>query len=152
MKRVVLQVASLTCFLPSAGFAAEPANVPQLKSNLARCVQMKTSGEDRILTAQWVFAALSTSPEMTKYVRADASMRDVSNKKFAGLFGRLATRDCRDEVLAFGKDELQLSFGSLGEALGEIGFAEVMKAPEVEKSLGAFADYFDEKDFAIFKP
>jgi hypothetical protein len=133
--------------LSSQAATAAPSTQKASEQSISQCVAMRTTGEDRILTARWLFAVMSKSPQMTDLSAVTAQRTLEIDKDFARLMARIVTKDCIDQVRPLAASDLNNAFEQVGEALGIIAMAELMAGKEVDKSLGAYAKYLSEDDF-----
>ena len=136
-----------------AGLLSDPAWSAQLSDGatqqaaLAQCVSLKTTGADRILTARWLFAVMSKSPQIVDLSAVTAERTRELNQSFAGLLTRIVTKDCVNEVRPIAAGKVKDAFEQVGAALGETAMTELMSGKEVDKEVGAYADFLSEEDF-----
>lgn len=116
-------------------------------ASLEQCVALQTSGADRILTARWLFAVMSTSPQIADLAAVTSGETIKLNKNFAQLLTRLVAKDCVEQVRPLAEQNPTAAFESAGRALGEIAMKELMQGKEVDKSVSAYTDYLSEADF-----
>ena len=87
LKRLLLAIGMAAGSLSHAAWAAEPQ-----QSAIAQCITARTTGADRILTARWLFAAVSESPQMSDLSVVTPDQTKELNRGFAKLFTRLVQR------------------------------------------------------------
>jgi hypothetical protein len=146
MKSAIMALGFLTVAAqPSA--AAPASGTEAQKAELTQCVVMRTSGADRTLTAQWMFAAMSKSPHIASLSAVSDQRRTELNKAFAQLLTRLVIKDCLEQVRPLAVANLEESFEVVGRALGEVAMQELMGNPDVDKAIGAYADFLSENEF-----
>ena len=130
---------------PSA--AAPASGAEAQRAELAQCVEMRTSGADRTLTAQWMFSAMAKSPHIASLASVSDQRRTELNKAFAQILTRLVIKDCLEQVRPLAIANLEDAFEVVGRALGEVAMQELMGNPDVDKAIGAYADFLSEDEF-----
>lgn len=140
----------LAGFVSQAGWCAQPSAGAPAQAALTQCVSMHTTGADRMLTARWLFAMMATSSQITDLSAVTAEHRKELDQGFARLFTRLITKDCANEVRPLAAANLEDAFGEVGKALGETAMNELMNGKDVDKAMGAYADFISEGDFQPF--
>ena len=146
MKSALLALGLLTVVAQPA-VAAPAAGTEAQRAELAQCVVMRTSGADRTLTAQWMFAAMAKSPHIASLSAVSDQRRTELNKGFAQLLTRLVIKDCLDQVRPLAVANLQEAFEMVGRSLGEVAMQELLGNPDVDKAIGSYADFLSEDDF-----
>jgi hypothetical protein len=114
---------------------------------LSQCIILHTTGADRILTARWMFAAMSKSPQMADLGAVGDQRKAELDKGFGRLLVRIVNVDCIDQVRPLAAANKSDAFGRVGEALGSVAMQELLGNKVVEKSLSAYVDYLSEDDF-----
>lgn len=136
-----------------AGLAAQPVLAATIQASsggeaeLRQCVAMSTTGADRVLTAQWMFAAMAKSPHISSFSTVPTQRKVELDKGFAQLMTRLAIKDCFREIEPLAAANLQGAFELVGRALGEIAMEELMTDKNVDKAIGEYTDYLSKDDF-----
>ena len=140
----------LLAALVGAAFGAMPATAQQLtavpnaaSAALGQCLVGHSTGNDRMLVAQWMGASLAMSPAMKDVVTIDAAKKDEIDRQMAKLFTRLMTVDCNAEmaVLVKNRDAHGIEAGS--GRLGEMAMRELMQDPVTMQAMIAYARYID---------
>jgi hypothetical protein len=127
-------------------FTASP-HAEQEALALKSCLADKTSGKDRKELAKWVFVSMAVHPEMKPHFNADIEIvADDASKTMAALVTRLLSESCVDETRAAMKggqltQSLQVAF----EGLGQLAMQELMADQSVQRSMGRFERYIDQK-------
>lgn len=129
----------------AAGASVQAAATAQ--SALSQCVVMRTTGADRVLTAQWMFAAMAKSPQIADLSAVTAQRKVEIDKAFGQLITRIVMKDCLDQVRPLAAEGLEDAFGLVGSALGEVAMRELLENENVDKAIGAYTDYVSEDDF-----
>ncbi|WP_456479766.1 hypothetical protein [Nautilia sp.] len=112
---------------------------------LSYCLIRKTSVNDRILLAKWMFVVLSQYPELKSLSNVTPKIIENYNKKIAALIERLLTKDCKKEasmVIKHEPDGLSKSFN----VLGTIAAREIMLNPRVSDTLKGYTKYMNIPD------
>lgn len=146
MKLIVSALAVMAGLLAQPASAA-PAGTDAEQAALAQCVAMRTTGADRALTAQWIFAAMAKSPHIADLSAVSDQRRAELDKGFGGLITRIVVKDCLEQMRPLAAKDLQGAFEMAGKALGEIAMQELMGNPAVDKAIGAYTEYLSEDDF-----
>jgi hypothetical protein len=117
---------------------------------LQACLADNSTGKDRKDLARWVFMAMTAHPEMKVHTGGNVdAMVDESSKTMAALVTRLLTESCVSEAKAAMKggqftQSLQVAFGGLGQ----LAMQELMADQAVQRSMGWFERYIDQKRLA----
>ena len=136
-----------------AVFAAQPAwgatvqDGANAEAALQQCVIMRTTGADRVLTAQWMFAAMSKSPHIGGLATVTAEKKSELDKGFAQLMTRISVKDCLEQIETLAVGDIKGTFELVGRALGEIAMKELMTDKNVDKAIAQYTDYLSEDDF-----
>lgn len=125
-------------------FAAIPASGSIYSDDLAKCLVAKTSDQDKVKLIQWVFSALSASPEVEKLAKITPQQRDGYDRVTATMFDRLLTTDCRIQSVAALKYDGYGSFKDAFGVLGQVAMKSLTDQPAVDESFGRFTKYMDE--------
>lgn len=136
--------------MSQAASCAQPAEAAAEQAALTQCVSMHTTGADRMLTAQWLFAMMAASPQIADLSAVTAERTKELNQGFARLFTRLITKDCVAQVRPVAAANLQDAFEEVGKALGETAMNELMNGKEVDKAMGAYSDLISKDEFKPF--
>lgn len=130
---------SILLLLPAAAFAQSPVQA------LASCLADSTSGKDRKDLARWVFLAMASHPEISKYASREAALvGDESNQATAALFTRLLAVDCPTQSQAAVREGGGPALEGAFQTLGQLAMQELMSNAEVKGNMGAFEKYLDQ--------
>ena len=144
---MMLAVAATVGLMSQSTSAAPPSlETPELAA-LSQCVALRTTGADRILTARWLFAVMSKSPQIADLSAVTAERTRELNQDFAKLVTRLVTKDCVDQVRPLAVGNVAIAFQQVGAALGETAMAELMNGKEVDKGVAAYTEFLSGDDF-----
>lgn len=116
--------------------------------NLADCIASSTSSADRLLTARWMAAAMSTAGKLQGTVSVDEAAKENADRGMAALFTRLFTVDCADQAQPLIASGDMAGIQAAGGRLGLMAMEELMTDPEVLSSLMAYLAYVDFAAFA----
>jgi hypothetical protein len=145
-----LKVVAFAVMAGLAGQAASAAPSPDAvdgQAAVAQCVVMRTTGADRALTAQWIFAAMSRSPHIADLSAVSDSRKAELDKAFGQLLTRIVMKECLEQVRPLAIVDLTNAFEVVGKALGEVAMQELLGNPSVDKAIGAYTEYLSEDDF-----
>jgi hypothetical protein len=120
---------------------------------ISKCIVMKTTASDNTLFIQWIFAAMSSHPDVESMSNISPKMRDQLNKRAADMIMELLTVRCKEEckkaVKYEGSDSLKTSF----ELLGQVAMQGLMTHQKVGEYLSGLEKYYDsEKLKKTFAP
>lgn len=114
---------------------------------LGRCAIGVTTGNDRLLVAQWVGSSLAMAPQLGGVVTVDAAAKDILDRRMAELFMRLFTEDCIEQarplVQSGDQASIQFAFGMLSE----IAMRELLTDPQAMAALTGYVQYIPMDDF-----
>jgi hypothetical protein len=129
------------CFL----FTALPALAGPDAAALTSCLTDNTSGKDRKDLAKWVFAAMSTHPEIREFANVPERAREQTSNTMGVLVTRLLSEDCARQTQAAIRNEGQVAMQNAFRALGGLAMQELMSNPDVTASFSVFEKYLDRK-------
>lgn len=112
---------------------------------LTSCLTDNTSGKDRKDLAKWVFAAMSTHPEIREFANVPERVRDQTSNTMGVLVTRLLSEDCAKQTQAAIKNEGATAMQTAFRALGGLAMQELMSNPDVNASFSTFEKYLDRK-------
>lgn len=147
MKSIVVAFSMLGSLAASSASAAEAPDAAANRDAAAQCVVMRTTGADRALTAQWIFAAMSRSPHIADLSAVSDQRKADLDKAFGQLLTRIVMKECLAQVKPLAEVNLTDAFEVVGKALGEVAMQELMGNPNVDKAIAAYTDYLSEEDF-----
>jgi hypothetical protein len=112
---------------------------------LTRCLSDSTSGKDRKDLAKWVFAAMSSHPEIREFAKVPDKVRDQTSNTMGVLVSRLLGEDCLKQTQAVVRNEGSVAMQTAFRDLGALAMQELMSDPDVKASFGGFEKYLDRK-------
>lgn len=133
-------------------FAALPALAGPDAVALTSCLSDSTSGKDRKDLAKWVFAAMSTHPEIREFAVVTDKVRDQTSNTVGVLVTRLLSEDCAKQTQAAIRNEGQIAMQTAFRALGGLAMQELMSNPEVTASFSIFEKYLDRRKIEAAVP
>jgi hypothetical protein len=145
-----LALGALAGLMSQPAWSAQPAEGATEEAALSQCVALKTTGADRLLTARWLLAMMTKSPQIGEFSTVDADRTKELNRDFANLFTRIITKDCAAEMRPVAAVSVVDAFGQVGKDLGEIAMNELMSDKAVDKAMGEYAAFLSEDDFKPF--
>jgi hypothetical protein len=118
---------------------------------LAACLADSTTGKDRKDMARWVFAGMSTHPDIMSLSNVKPSDRKEMDKTLAALFTRLMTENCPGQAKIVLEKEGPKGFEAAFGIIGKLAMQELMSDPSVNASFSNFVQYLDkEKIDSVF--
>ena len=131
------------CLVNADAAEATPAEVAALQN----CIQLNSTGRDRLFMARWIVAALGSAQQLADLITVDPAKREEANKQVAALLTRLLTVDCRAQTKALTQSKDRTGMAAAGESLGRIAVQELMQNPQAATNVQEFAKYLKEEDF-----
>ena len=159
----LLSVAVMAGLAVPASAATPSPNVPSLApvtaltpgqeqayaAELSNCFALKSTGGDRLDIARWFVAALASAPQIVGVATVDKARKDALDKQMAGLFTRLMTQDCAEQVRPLFKARSAAGIRAAGETMGRLAMQELLSDPAAASAtLGGYTAYLREDDFA----
>lgn len=144
MKKTVLTAAcALAAILPATATAQAAASPSEASLKLGKCLVGKSTGEDRLLIAQWMGSSMAMSPAMQEIVTVDPAVKDRIDRRMAETFSRLMVQDCRAEMAALVKGRDAAGIQAASGMLGQMAMQELLQDPKAMQALIAYAKYMD---------
>jgi len=112
---------------------------------MSKCLVRKTSETDKVLLVQWIYAAMSSHPDVKAMSRIDSERAAAINKDAANMIMELLTERCKTETQQAIKFEGEASFQTSFEVLGSVAMQGLMTNPEVAKYIAGLSTHFDEE-------
>ncbi len=138
--KTVAVAAILAIGLPAAGQVfAGPA-----QDALTTCLTTKTTAEDHVVLADWVFSIISLHPSVASMASITDAQREDINKKTGALYTRLLTTDCGPELKVAVKTEGTNSVEAAFSSLGAIAMQDLMSDPKVQAGATGLGQYVDQ--------
>jgi hypothetical protein len=140
MKRIIV---SMAAFILGSAVVAPSVHAASNIDALASCLADSTTGKDRKNMARWVFAGMSTHPDIMSLSNVKPSDRKEMDKTLAALFTRLMTENCPDQAKAVLEKEGPKGFEAAFAIIGKLAMQELMSDPNVNASFSNFVQYLD---------
>jgi hypothetical protein len=149
--RGLVGLAAVSCvtFVAAAQAQAQTQELTATgRAALNECIRLKSTGQDRLLLARWIIAALGSGPQVKDLTVVDSAKKAGLDQAVARTFTRLLAVDCAAEAkpLFMARDSAAIS--AAGETLGQLAVQELMANKDAAAAVGAFAQYIREEDFA----
>lgn len=113
--------------------------------DLSKCLVARTSDEDKLLLAKWIFTVISAHPDTASLATVN-NVEKVDVAKGTGkLFETLLTASCHDETTKAVKYEGSQALGAGFKVLGEIAMNTLLSNPKVQAESENFMQYVDTK-------
>lgn len=138
----------LGCIFLSIQFTKE-ATAQSASSVLGNCIVNASTGRDRVSFARWIGFGIMAHPAIRPEVAISERSIQEANKEAANIVSRLLLDECPNEArAAFREDEKSIE--EAFEVMGRVAMEELMRSPDVESALVAYANYLDIEKFEIF--
>ena len=111
---------------------------------MSRCIVKKTTESDKTLFIKWIFAAMSSHPDVASMANISSQQKEELNKKAAEMIIELLTNRCKEECKQAVKYEGGDSFKASFELLGQVAMQGLMTHQQVVEYLSGLEKYFDE--------
>jgi len=122
-----------------------PASAGPAADALSVCLTDNTTGKDRKDLMRWLFAAMSTHPEMRELSSATAAQRDRASEAVGVLFTQLMSERCSGQFRDASRTEGTNSLRSAFEALGRLAMLELTSNADVTRAISDFERFVDKK-------
>jgi hypothetical protein len=140
MKQLIFAAMFALGLAPASAYAQAAAETDPLRA----CVTRSVTGEESVVTARWLFIAMSRHPSLPQTARVNDADGLEANRQMGALVNRLLFEACANEtraaVRASGREAaVNVVFGTLGEK----AMTDLMGNPDVLASviqLGAYVD------------
>jgi hypothetical protein len=119
-----------------------------LQGAVSQCITQRTIGLDRPLLAQWMFAAMATSPSIAELAAVTHERRAELDRTFAELMTRIVTKDCSEQLIALAAADPENAYLTVLSTLDDIAVQELrVGALDTDKPLDAYEKYLNQEDF-----
>ncbi|HEY9885745.1 MAG TPA: hypothetical protein V6C96_00650 [Vampirovibrionales bacterium] len=127
-------------------FPAQANEEPKLDEtkSLTECIIGHISQEDKTNFIQWLVVMYAQHPSAEGFVITEKDALNKVNKKYADMFMRLVTEDCKEEVKIAIKKQGANALYSPFRVFGELAGGEVFQAQEVEDAVNGSSEFLDE--------
>lgn len=125
-------------------FNGSVAHAGPYTDDLSKCLVKSTTADDQIAFMQWLFAALSLHPAVNNLTTLTDEQRTAFNKKAAGLFIRLMSKDCRQQTIDALKYEGTTAIQTSFQLFGAAAMRGLMSDQHVANGLEGMAVYFQQ--------
>lgn len=121
--------------------------------SLARCLVERTTDDDKVLLARWIFTVISAHPSAATLATIDETQKVATARGTGELFETLLTGSCREETMKAVRYEGTQALNASFKVLGEIAMNTLMTDPAVQAESANFMPYVDEEKLgAVFAP
>lgn len=100
---------------------------------LSECLISKISQPEKIMLAQWVFAAMSYHPSVKAMSNVSSEKAEKLSKRSDQLLVTLLSKRCESEARQAKKHEGAIAFRTSGQVLGQVAMQSLLANPEVNK-------------------
>ena len=112
-------------------------------NDLAKCLVKSTSEADKNDLVKWMFAAISSHPEVKWMASISQTQREELNKNTAELFMKLLTESCKSETKQALKYEGPSTLEASFKVLGGVAARGLMSHPDVGNYIAGLDNYLD---------
>lgn len=109
--------------------------------NLTRCVVESTTAKENQTLVQWMYMALSASPDIHQFSKLSTMDEKQINQNVALLFQSLLKDRCHKELELVTKYSDESGLDQAFRTLGQTAMLGIMKQPEVTNKIGEFLQY-----------
>jgi len=113
---------------------------------MSKCLVRSTSEADKTLLIKWIFAAMSTHPDVKSLSAVTPEKGEQLNRETAKLVMRLLTRSCKAETRQAVEFEGEDTFKASFSILGQVAMQGLMVNAEVSKYFSGFEKYLDAQE------
>lgn len=136
MRIALFFIGVLACQLSVAG---------PFTDQLSRCLVRSTSDADKVLLVKWVYAAISSHPQVQNMSKVSAAEGKELNRETAELMMQLLTVRCKKETIeAYKYDGASIFRTSFG-VLGRVAMQGIMTNPGVAAYMSGLGKDLDSK-------
>jgi hypothetical protein len=143
MLKCVVVAGAMLLTLVAGGAQASPES-----NALGKCLVDSSTGKDRVVFVQWLFAALSANPDVAPLASITPNKRTELNHQAAEIVQRLIITDCHKESVAAIRQDGDDVLSSAFEQFGRVAAQELMSDPSVGKAMASVGDNMDRKAWA----
>ena len=136
----------LASFQPLKAETETSKSQEKTEQTLSECIISHVTGQDKTHFIQWLIVMYAQHPAGKDLVKSEKNAVEEVNKKYAQLFVRLVTEDCKPQVQAAIKRQGSSALYSPFRILGEVSGQEVFQSSEVTEAVNGGSKYIDEKE------
>lgn len=136
-----LRIAAALALVLAAGGTAAQAGV--YTDDLSKCLVKATAPADQQTLVLWIYAAMSSHPQVKPYSKLTESEQERATKGATELMQRLLTIDCRKEAVEAIQYEGAATMEAAFEVLGEVAMRNLMGDAAVAKMMEGMTKYLD---------
>jgi len=124
-----------------------PANAGPYGDALTRCLNDKTSKEDRAVLIQWIIVAFASHPVAKGFVSVQSNSIPVANAAMAAYTERLFLQDCLLEAREAARYEGEIAVAEAFKFVASSAGREVMADPSVSQIMNGYIGSVDGERF-----
>ncbi|MGY1459849.1 hypothetical protein ACW5F0_14590 [Luteimonas sp. A534] len=129
----------------SATLAPAVAHGGVYSDSLAKCLVERTSDQDKILLAKWIFTVIAAHPSAASLATVDGHQKSEVVEGTGKLFETLLTESCHEETAKAVRYEGSEALGISFKVLGEIAMNTLLTDPKVQAETENFMQHVDAK-------
>jgi len=113
---------------------------------MSKCLVRSTSEADKTLLIKWIFAAMSTHPDVKSLSAVIPEKGEQLNRETAKLVMRLLTVSCKNETRQAVEFEGEDTFKASFSILGQVAMQGLMVNAEVSNYFSGFEKHLDAQE------
>jgi hypothetical protein len=122
---------------------AGAAHAGVYSDDLSKCLVKSATPSDQSAFMVWLFAAMSTHPDVKAYSAMTDAQREAVSRKAAELLVRLMAVDCHTETVAALKYEGENAISAGFNVFGQVAARGLLGNPAVAQDLSKMEAYVD---------
>ncbi len=139
------KIAAMTVASGCALLISHAAVAGPYTDDLTKCLVSSTSDVERNALVKWIFAVMSSHPEVKSIASVSDAQIDQLNRSAGALFMKLLTESCKTKTEQALKYEGPSAIGASFQVLGQVAGRELFASPSVAKNMAGMQKYIDEK-------
>ncbi|WP_242108647.1 hypothetical protein [Luteimonas aquatica] len=112
--------------------------------DLAKCLVARTSDDEKMSLAKWIFSVISAHPGVASIATVDDASREAASRDTAAIFEKLLTESCKEQTTLAMKYEGTAALKASFKVLGEIAMTSLLTEPKVAAESQGFVKFMDE--------
>jgi len=119
------------------------AQAGPLTDEMSKCLVTNTSEADKTLFIQWIYAAISSHPDVKSMSNISPEVGENINRRAAEMLLELLTVRCKAEAGQAIEFEGKSSYWTSFDLLGRASMQGLISHPQVAQYLASLNSYFD---------
>lgn len=143
--KTLLKTLTLFTALSISATSSHLAYAGPYTDDLSKCLVKSTTDADKHNLVRWIYAMMSTHPELSVMSSISETQKLEANKAIAGIFDKLLLNACNAELQAAQKYEGESAIETAFEMLGKVSVGELFSNPQVNKEMAVFVQYIPQE-------